>query len=207
MNRGWRLFVAAPLPGPALATLEERLAGLRDRRPEAHWVPPERLHLTLRFLGQQPPERVPDIRAALTRLAATRDPFDVRLSGSGAFGRAAARPRVCWLGLDPEGTAQVVSLARAVEAAVAPLALVDPGRPAGAVRVHLTVARRAPADLPQWLETVVDDGPVIGWRVDRLRLYRSHLDAAAPRYVSLWTGRLGDRVAAGSEAIAEGLPG
>ncbi|MGH2467014.1 MAG: RNA 2',3'-cyclic phosphodiesterase [Candidatus Limnocylindrales bacterium] len=205
MSDGWRLFIALPLPELALAALDQRLAGPRARDPAAHWVPRALMHLTLRFLGEQPAACLPDLEAALAAVSAAGAPFDVALAGSGVFGRGQARGRVFWLGLDGPGEAAVARLMAAVEASLAPLALVEAGRPAERLRVHLTVARRAGPDLPGAVAAALADGPSIGWRVDRLRLYRSHLEAPVARHESLWTGRLG-RSLTGAGSPVEGRP-
>ncbi|TAM59284.1 MAG: RNA 2',3'-cyclic phosphodiesterase [Chloroflexota bacterium] len=191
MNRGWRLFIALPVPASAIAALDGRLAGLRARTPAVHWVPRQLIHLTLRFLGEQPAACVPDVVAALDAVSAAGEPFDVALSGGGAFGRGSAGGRICWVGLDGQGDRAVARLASAVEVGLAPLALGGPDRRDGPLRVHLTVARRAGPDLPGAVAAALADGPAIGWQVDRLGLYRSHLEVPVARHEPLWTGWLG----------------
>ena len=88
------------------------------------WTKPERLHVTLRFLGQCDEAEVRDALAAadLPAAAATLGPRVERL-GRGVL-------MVPVEGLD--------DLAAAVEAAIAPLGLPPPGHPFAG---HLTVAR------------------------------------------------------------------
>jgi 2'-5' RNA ligase len=118
-------------------------------------------------------------------------PFPIVVQGAGSFGRAAGRSKVVWLGLDPDGRAAVASLAIDVGAALEGLPLEGAGLRSEPLRIHLTVARRAPDDLPDRVGVAVGEGPTIGWLADRMRLYRSHLEAAGPRHESLWTGRFG----------------
>jgi 2'-5' RNA ligase len=92
-----RLFIAVDLPAelrPAIAHLCQGIGGAR-------WTRPEQLHITLRFLGDTPEDRLGDIR---TRLRAVRVPrFELALRGTGVFPPAGARKpaRVLWLGFDP----------------------------------------------------------------------------------------------------------
>lgn len=54
-------------------------------------------HLTLRFLGEVPADRVPSIVTALERVARETRPFDLVLDGVGAF-PSRSNPRVVWVG-------------------------------------------------------------------------------------------------------------
>jgi len=54
-------------------------------------------HLTLRFLGEVPSDRLPSIVGALERVARETPPFDLVLDGVGAF-PSRSNPRVVWVG-------------------------------------------------------------------------------------------------------------
>ncbi len=131
-----RLFVAldlAPSPRAALAAL---CAGI----PAARWVPPEQLHVTLRFLGQVADDRVAGLQAALAGVGAAG--FQVEVRGVGLFPPAPTRrkpARVLWAGLDP--TAPVAALKVAVDAALAPVVGPDPEAAERAFSPHVTLAR------------------------------------------------------------------
>ena len=96
-----RLFVAARLPDAAqseAAALSARLqSGDGTGLPGWRWVQPAGLHLTLRFLGETPPDRAPAAADAVRRAAGTAPPFRLALNGAGVFG--GRRPRVLWVGL------------------------------------------------------------------------------------------------------------
>ena len=62
------------------------------------WVKPENFHLTLKFLGKTPEEKLPDIRRALQTVAAQTVPFTLKISGTGIFG-SSYKPRVLWFGI------------------------------------------------------------------------------------------------------------
>ncbi len=99
-------------------------------------------HLTLRFLGEVDPGRLPEIEAALRPAAAGQTAFDVRLEGVGAF-PSAERPRVVWIGATA-GAGELVHLAGAVADALAP---VVPGAGAERFVPHVTLFRvRSRAD-------------------------------------------------------------
>jgi RNA 2',3'-cyclic 3'-phosphodiesterase len=100
---GMRAFVAIDVTAPAATAVD---AGL----------PPSPVHLTLRFLGEIDPARLPSIAAAVEGAVASDAPFDLRLEGLGAFPSSAA-PRVVWVGVS-EGRERVVRLAHRVNASL-----------------------------------------------------------------------------------------
>lgn len=103
-----RLFVAVEVPPPESPA---------DDRPSA----PE--HLTLRFLGEVEPERVPEIQARLARVAGETPPFDLVLEGVGAF-PSARNPRVIWIGVS-RGRREVSELAARTAAALQEMGVGD----------------------------------------------------------------------------------
>lgn len=64
------------------------------------WLPAEKLHVTLVFLGNATAERVEALRPTLDSLAELA-PFSLRLEGAGTFVTARA-PSVLWLGVGGE---------------------------------------------------------------------------------------------------------
>ena len=88
-----RLFVALELP----AETRMRLTRLAASMPGVRWLPPENLHLTLRFLGEMPPHRAEELDGALAALRGRR--FTLQLAGVGVFEKA-ARPQALWAGVE-----------------------------------------------------------------------------------------------------------
>jgi len=132
-----RLFVACELPPEmraALGALQEALR--RQGAPSVRWVRPDGIHLTLKFLGSVPAERVAAICAALAPVVEGIRPLQLSLGSLGAFGgRRGAR--VVWVGVDGD-VARVAELQRRVETALAPLGFPTEDR---AFSPHLTLAR------------------------------------------------------------------
>ena len=62
------------------------------------WVNPDGIHLTLKFLGETDPGLVGKILGGLERAAAGIRPFNLCLSGIGAF-PSVSSPRVIWVGV------------------------------------------------------------------------------------------------------------
>jgi 2'-5' RNA ligase len=87
-----RVFVALHPSEPA----REALAALAGRMPGARWTPPDRLHLTLRFVGDVSDDQLQAVREALARVDVARFPLGVE--GVGRF-PPRGRPAVIWAGV------------------------------------------------------------------------------------------------------------
>jgi len=164
-----RAFVAVVPPPTALAPLVRAVDGLRATY-AATWVPEERLHMTLAFLGDVTEDTADRVADGLRDVAAAREPFALRLRGGGAFPRP-HRARVLWAGLDGDLDA-LASLARATRRA-ARAARVDLERKPYVP--HVTVARlRHGGDMRAAVE-VLDAVDGDAWDVTEVVLMRSVL--------------------------------
>ena len=121
---------------------------------------PERWHLTLAFLGEveDPHRLVP----ALAEVCTGRPPLDLRLAGSGAFGRGGP----VWVGVEGD-RAPLTALAGAVARACRDAGVEVERRP---YRPHLTVGRRGRPD-PALLAAYT--GPT--WTAGEVELVASRL--------------------------------
>lgn len=138
-----RTFVAIELDTPLRKALAQVQTDLRNRLQKTmgpdvriQWVKPESVHLTLKFLGDIPEERVPEIVAALVRVTGAYARCTVDVGGVGAFPDARA-PRVLWIGLSGQVDG-VTRLAAAVERALVELGFAPEPKP---FNPHLTLAR------------------------------------------------------------------
>jgi 2'-5' RNA ligase len=123
-----RAFVAIDIPDAVKAALE----ALQEAMPLGRPVDPEQMHLTLAFLGEQPPDL---IEAAHLALEGIRFPaFELQLQGLGTFGDR--QPTVLWAGLR-EGS-QVRALHDRVLPALHGAGIVLERR---RFRPHVTIAR------------------------------------------------------------------
>lgn len=114
-----RLFVAIELP----EALQTRLATLAGGIPQARWIPPHNMHLTLRFIGEVGETTASDIDEALETVRAPA--FDLMLDGIGTFGNK-ARSRVIWAGVAQ--SPPLLHLHAKVESAVVRAGLAPEGR-------------------------------------------------------------------------------
>src|ERR1700746_1279437 len=128
-----RVFVGIGLDDAIRERLQRFLDGAREFAPDARWVRPESLHLTLKFIGEKPPETVEQIKRALSAIQA--DNLQITLRDYGFF-PSARSARVFWIGI--EAGPALAALAAAVDQATAAL---DIPREERGFSPHLTLAR------------------------------------------------------------------
>src|SRR5271157_1900400 len=128
-----RIFIGIDLDPEVRARISRFLEGVESFAPDARWVRPESLHITLKFIGEQAPERVEAITERLRRVESSA--FAIRSGGYGFFPTAKA-PRVFWIGI--HAGPELAELAGRIDAAVAELGIPREER---AFSPHLTLAR------------------------------------------------------------------
>lgn len=139
-----RLFVALDIPEDVRSKLAPLQAKLRNACRDARWARIEGLHVTLKFIGEAPPEKAESIKAALAAIP-PRSAFSIAFRGLGFFPNE-RRPRVLWAGV--EGGPELAALAAAVETSLEALGV---AREARAFSPHLTLAR---FDSPRGIEAL-----------------------------------------------------
>jgi len=97
-----RLFVAVPPDPAALADLDRAVAAVRDRPGAPRWIPVDRWHLTLVFLGEVAGSRVDRLAEAVGAAVEQAPAAWLRFTGAGAF-PARGAPRVLWAGVSDAG--------------------------------------------------------------------------------------------------------
>jgi 2'-5' RNA ligase len=112
-----RSFIALVLDEASRHSVAAQVEGLRPLSRAVAWVPPQNLHLTLKFLGEQSEERLGVVRSVLEAAAAGIAPFALTLHGVGGF-PGLDRPRILWVGVS-EGALAVRQLQPRVEEGLA----------------------------------------------------------------------------------------
>jgi RNA 2',3'-cyclic 3'-phosphodiesterase len=176
-----RAFLAVELPEAVRRDLARRLAELRASLPTARWVRADGLHLTLKFLGEQPEEVLARLADGVSPRLAGFSPVEVRLAGGGFF-PSPRRPRVAWLGGAAPGLER---WATAIEECARELGLPAEQRP---FAIHLTLAR-----LPSpWRKDAVDrflafveSWPPYSFEAAEAVLFRSELRPEGALYTAL----------------------
>jgi RNA 2',3'-cyclic 3'-phosphodiesterase len=188
-----RVFLGIDLDSGLRDKIAAFLDGVSGFAPDARWVRPESLHITLKFIGEQPPEQVEKIRERLRTVISP--PFEIRCAGTGFFPTTKA-PRVFWIGVDA-GPA-LATLAQATDKAASELGIPAEER---AFSPHMTLARSpGGSGSPKWRRgdgpnstfallqkrLAAISGPDFGTMTCReFCLYQSQLSPAGARYTKL----------------------
>jgi len=128
-----RLFIALDIDDAIRGRIARFAEGVCNFAPDARWVHPESLHITLKFIGEQPEEAVDKIKQALTEVAG--NPVDIQFRGYGFFPTAKSA-RVFWIGM--EAGPKLAELAAVIDSKMATLGIPKEER---AFSPHLTLAR------------------------------------------------------------------
>jgi RNA 2',3'-cyclic 3'-phosphodiesterase len=184
-----RLFVAVDVDEStreAIATMAATLGATIARGSSlirVTWVHPDRLHLTVEFLGDVNPAAEQRVRLALDEPIPVA-PFTLRFDGLGCFPTAGS-PRVLWLGIADgvEGLRRIHEELRR--------RLGDLAKPEQEFNPHLTLARfrdRVPRQrLKETVAMRMCAGPCT---IDRVTLYESRLSPGGPTYTRVADGLL-----------------
>ena len=167
-----RLFAAVAIPQEIGQALTRRQTGVEGAR----WRPLEALHITLRFFGEIREDIARDLDSELMTLRTP--PFDLELSGVGAFGEGPDL-HVLWAGVAENEALR--RLAKACESAARRAGLKAETR---SYRPHLTLAylrHPDPAEVAHWIQgnNLLKSPPI---RVESFGLYSSFMGNEQANY-------------------------
>ena len=183
MSERVRSFVAILLDEAVRGAVAAELEHLRPLARSVAWVPPQNLHLTLKFLGETPAEAIEAVKEVLAEGVSATEPFTLSFHGLGAF-PGLTRPRVIWIGM-LQGARECQALQARVEEALARLGLPREGR---AYTPHLTIGRvREPRGLASLQQAIVQGGQKEfgSLEVSAISLMKSDLHPTGARYTEL----------------------
>lgn len=128
-----RIFIALDIDDAIRERILRFVEGVRGFAPDARWVRPESLHVTLKFIGEKPAQTVEQIKNLLREVQF--EAFDLSFRGYGFFpGTKAAR--VFWVGI--ESGPQLAAIAKKIDDLTSELGV---PREDHAFSPHLTLAR------------------------------------------------------------------
>jgi 2'-5' RNA ligase len=130
-----RLFIAINIDAQVRAEIFDATEPVRRTLPDARWVEPELLHLTVKFLGSRDPSTVGDIVQRMDRVASAYRAIPFEIGGMGAFPNL-RRPAVVWMGVQADAKLELLN--HDVESACADMGIPVDGRP---FRPHITLGR------------------------------------------------------------------
>lgn len=191
-----RLFIAVKLPDSLKIKLGEWRSQQQGRLAFKKWTHREDYHITIQFLGDVSPDRVPAIAKKLQKTACQFQPFMLETGNVGVFGTETS-PRVLWAGLiDHNG--MLSKLQEKVTEDMEEFGFVKESRP---YRPHITIARKyagnepfqlhqLPALLPQTASSEQAERKDF-WTVREFALFSTHLHDS-PMYEILESFRMED---------------
>ena len=179
-----RTFAAIELPQSVRQRIGSHIDQLKTAVPEANpsWSRVENIHLTVKFFGDVEQSRIKQISDAAARAVTGLKPFDVLVTGTGAFPKP-NQPRVLWIGLeDPSGL--LSELHRRFEDECANQGFEKEGR---LFRPHLTIAR---IRKPEGGRRLAEVNKELGFEsmrltVGELIVFRSELSSKGSKYTAL----------------------
>lgn len=188
MPKPLRAFVAVPLPDAVTVFLLQLQARLQLPGRTIRWVAAKNTHLTLKFLGEIDPSRVPAIAAQMDAAAGTTAAFSLTAKGGGVFPNL-SHARVLWVGLAGERD-RLEAIQATLESG---LESVGFKREARDFAAHLTlgrIRRQIDAQTISALVEALTDQSSDSFRVDKLMLFKSILKASGAEYTLLHTSHL-----------------
>ena len=189
-----RLFVGITPSPEALAHAAGAVDRIASTTPDMRWVSSERWHVTLAFLGEVDPDRVPTLIVRLDAVASAHASLQgLHLAGVGTFRGA------LWLGVQPTGRHSPADrIARAVQREMRAVGIPVERRP---WRAHLTIARWRPSadrdGAAHRAAQSLDDYAGPPFDVHEIRLVHS-VTGPAPSHTDLHVARLGARPGQGA---------
>jgi 2'-5' RNA ligase len=160
-----RIFVAVDISEEARRKTAAYIENLRRQFPglRVGWDKPEKLHLTLKFLGDTGDEQLAKLMQAAERAARQIANFKLRIAGSGVFPNS-RKARVLWLGVaDEKGSLRDLSKD---------------------FKAHLTIARlREPEKSGKLVEKHLRENfEEVEFAVSEIVIYQSELSPQGSRY-------------------------
>jgi 2'-5' RNA ligase len=194
-----RLFIAVDTPASVRPALIEARDRLRAVRTNVSWDRDEKLHCTLKFLGEIRNEGVPGVLRTLEEVGKAGSPLTLTYEGLGCFPNR-RDPRVIWAGIR-ETDGRLEALARSIDAA---MVLHGVEKEKRAFHPHVTLGRvkgqRGLRELLATLETITFVCPPVA--IHEIMLVKSELRPSGSVYSVVQRVALGK---AGSRDTGSGL--
>lgn len=167
-----------------IARVQQRLRKeLRGDESGIKWVPPENIHLTLKFLGNVADQDLREICDAVSRAASECPPFSFSVGACGCFPPKGSA-RVLWIGIT-DGQPELKQLAKQVDHWVNKLGFPRERR---AFSGHLTLARVRSFNAGKAVRRVVEQTSIetLGQQsISRITVFQSDLKPGGPIYAPL----------------------
>jgi RNA 2',3'-cyclic 3'-phosphodiesterase len=183
-----RLFIAIELPEEIKQGIAHVQGQLKNSGANAGWTRPEGIHLTLKFLGEVPDEKVQEIMQAFDGAVKGTGKLNLTVEGAGTFPNV-KNPRVLWIGVGGDSEKLAV-LQASIEDAMEQVGF---EREARKFSPHLTLARiKFPKPRDNWQRLVegIKDVKLGGFEAGHVSLMKSELKRDGAVYTELGRAEL-----------------
>lgn len=177
-----RTFIAIELPERIKKKIEQLQTPLKKTNAFVSWVKPENIHITLKFLGEVPEEKINEVSSSSGKALEGAKKFTMSLKGMGAFPDS-RRPRVIWIGAG-SGEKELSSMASKIEEEMEKIGFPKEDRKFSA---HFTIGRvKSPKNIEKLMELVKSsDFSTEDIEVNEVVVMRSQLHPAGAIYTPL----------------------
>ncbi len=167
-----RSFIAIEFSDEARNEISRIEELLKKADADVKWVAPGSVHMTLKFLGSVPEEKIPCISGRLKDMASEIPAFDISLEDVGVFPKW-EHIKVLWIGIG-QSSERVRDLAERVEQVMAQEGF---DRESRAFRSHLTIGRVRSAKNRDKIREIAGSIKVrpVSCRISRVALFKSDL--------------------------------
>ena len=178
-----RCFIAISLPTNILDEIGSYLRQLKKIAPTVRWAKVAGIHLTLKFLAEQPEPIVKSIEKELIGIGGVSQPFQLTVAGAGCFPNQ-KRPRVFWLGLEHDQNNSLFRLHDWIDTHLEPLGFEREKR---RFSPHLTLGRvKSPSEYQDIFDFFTQNPfPVMKFNVYEVVLMHSELRPEGAKYTPI----------------------
>ena len=179
-----RCFIAISLPTNILDQIGSYLHQLKKISPTVRWAKVAGIHITLKFLAEQPEPTVKLIEKELLGISGVSQPFQLTVAGAGCFPNQ-KRPRVFWLGLEHDQNNSLIRLHDWIDTHLEPLGFEPEKR---RFSPHLTLGRVKDQSGYRPVFDYFAQNPFLPMRfmVREITLMRSELRSEGAKYTPLY---------------------
>ncbi|NQT23144.1 MAG: RNA 2',3'-cyclic phosphodiesterase [Candidatus Omnitrophica bacterium] len=182
-----RLFIAIELPDEIKKNISSLQQELKKANADVKWVDPLNVHFTLKFLGDVPESKIPDLKSVLDRTAQSYSKFKSNLFKLGAFPKL-DYPRVIWLGL-ADNCSVIEEMASKIGEGCEALGF---SREKRSFSAHLTLGRVRSGKNKELLKKILISTEVTpqSFVIDKVTLFQSKLTPKGSIYTALYSAGL-----------------
>jgi 2'-5' RNA ligase len=177
-----RTFLAIEIPRAVQEEVGKLQGTLRAGRADVKWVEPHNIHLTLKFLGNVPAERIEGVKSVASYSLHNHSRFVLRLAGVGAFPNP-RRARVVWIGVQ-KGAEEARAIQEALDQGLGGIGFAREERK---FTPHITIGRVRTAKNLELLGQALTQAQFSSeeFSAARIILMRSDLKPTGPVYTPL----------------------